>query len=247
MMLDDSPTEAPSPARRITLMIAGLVLIAGSFAFTVPRRAEIAASMAPPMVLEVPDEMPDMEPEVADTGSDGGADAPQAAATAGGASTATTGIPAPVAIERAPAGQSLPPLAVDRTAEPAKPKMQVLTRPIAIDTATFLIGRARVKLVGVEPAPVGKRCEAKYGGTWPCGATARTALRSWLRARSIACDVPEDFAKSSSMTESRCFLGERDIGTWLVESGWATAVPGGPYETAEAKAKEAGLGIWGGG
>lgn len=239
MMLDDSNEDA-SPARRITLMIAGLALIAGAFAFTVPRRAEIAASMAPPMVLEVPDEMPDMGPEVTEADTN----LPEAAEPTG--EPVTTGIAPPVAVERTPAAE-LPPLATDRTAEPVQPKMQVLTRPIALDTATFLIGRARVKLVGVEPAPVGKRCVAKFGGTWPCGATARTALRAWLRARSISCDVPEDFAKSSTTTESRCALGERDIGAWLIENGWATAIPGGPYEAAEAKAKEDGVGIWGGG
>lgn len=241
-MLDDSTASTGSTVRRITLMIAGLALIAGAFAFTVPRRAEIAASMATPMVLEVPDEMPDMEPVSGETNAETEAVEPSAPAPQVAAPGATT--PAPV--ERAPAPE-LPAAPRSATAEDAKPKMQVLTRPIAIDTATFLVGRARVKLEGVEPAPVGQRCQTATGGSWPCGATARTALRAWLRARSIACDVPEDFSKSSSTTQSRCSLGERDIGGWLVENGWAKAIADGPYNEAEAKARQDRLGIWGGG
>jgi endonuclease YncB( thermonuclease family) len=238
--MTETPIEPPSPARRIILMAAGLGLLAASFAFAVPRRAEIASAMAPPMTLEVPTEMPDMEPADEQTGTtqeDVVPGAPPPARPDAASNQAPAGAAQEASLAPSPARQ-------DGKAG-TQEVMQVLTRPVAVDTSTFLVGRARVKLSGVEAPMVGKRCDLTGGGTWPCGAKARTALRAWLRARSIRCEVPADFAESTSRTESSCTLDNKDIGAWLVENGWAEAAPGSRYEEAEAKARAARLGLWG--
>ncbi|MBO0663947.1 thermonuclease family protein [Jiella sp. MQZ9-1] len=125
--------------------------------------------------------------------------------------------------------------------QPSKPKRQLLPRPIAIDGGHIAYRQGVITLPGVEALPLRERCDTDAR---PCGALARTALRRFLRGRSIACDVPFDFGKKRGEATTACSVGGEDIGAWVVENGWARAVPGGRYEQAETSAKAARRGIW---
>lgn len=126
---------------------------------------------------------------------------------------------------------------------PPAPRLRLLPRPVALDSATFQIGSGRIKLVGVEPLATSETC-GDGEGAWPCGMQARTALRSWLRSRSISCSVPDDFGQREQTIAARCQRGQDDIALWLVENGWARALDTSRYALVEDRARAAGSGIW---
>ena len=127
--------------------------------------------------------------------------------------------------------------------EPAETAMRLLPRPIALDSGTFLVGAGTIRLIGVEPLAIEQEC-GEGNGAWPCGMQARTALRGWLRARSISCAVPATFGRQQETVSAECRLGSEDIGLWLIENGWARASDSGRYTIVEKKARDARLGLW---
>jgi endonuclease YncB( thermonuclease family) len=68
-------------------------------------------------------------------------------------------------------------------------------------------------------------------------------LRSFIRGRAIECEAPPGGGPLEEATF--CFVAGRDIAAWLVSQGWAEEADA-LYEDAEAAAREAGLGLWGG-
>ena len=118
----------------------------------------------------------------------------------------------------------------------------LLYQPVATSSAVFEAMGHTIAIAGTESVAPGETCNHD-GVEWPCGARARTAVRLWLRGRALTCDVPPDTERDLIVVG--CRLGKQDVGAWLVANGWAHAAKGGPYEDVEAKAREAGLGIFG--
>lgn len=100
-----------------------------------------------------------------------------------------------------------------------------------------------VTLAGVEVTSPDKTCTDAEGREWPCGMRARSAFRSFVRGRALACDLPPELTEKSYTVA--CRLGGRDVGEWLVRQGWALAVPGGRYAQAGSEARAAGRGLYG--
>ncbi|PDT00903.1 hypothetical protein CO666_28465 [Rhizobium chutanense] len=129
-----------------------------------------------------------------------------------------------------------------QAAAPAAKKPVELARP-AVDNAGMLsFGERRLQLAGVIPTAADKIC-GPAGRQWPCGMMAKTALRQLLRNRSISCDL--DSAEWKGTASASCRLGAQDLGTWLVENGWAEAAAGSPLASAAEAARQAGKGIYG--
>ncbi len=118
-----------------------------------------------------------------------------------------------------------------------------LFRPVALESAVFESGGHTIAIEGVRSVPADESC-VHDGQTWPCGVRARAAFRLWLRGRALVCQIPEDEQEQPVM-RGRCRLAKQDVGAWLVENGWASAEPGGPYAQAGEAARAAGLGIFG--
>ena len=133
------------------------------------------------------------------------------------------------------------------TLEPLRTRRQVLLqRPIVEDTAHLKIGAATVVLPGIAPLPLDSECGTGTGTElWPCGMQARTALRNYLRSRSIRCLVPPDFGTKEEKIETACTVGGGDIGSWLIQNGWAKAGADGTYGEPQERAEKARRGIWG--
>ncbi|MER0238231.1 thermonuclease family protein [Fulvimarina sp. MAC8] len=127
--------------------------------------------------------------------------------------------------------------------EPDPVKRRLLPRPIAIDAGHLKIDQATVVLSGIEAPAANARC-GRGSGAWPCGARARTALRAYLRGRSVECIAPRDFGERNETVTSSCTLSGEDIARWIVSNGWAKALPDGPYGELEKRARNAGRGIW---
>ncbi len=124
---------------------------------------------------------------------------------------------------------------------------------IPVDLANLLVERAgvltvgdrRLQLSGVTPTDPARTCTDADGRQWPCGTVARSALRSFLRGRTLTCDLPgEDW---QGTVTAQCRYVKVDIGQWLVKNGWAEAEPGSPLAGAGDEARNARRGIYGDG
>lgn len=129
-----------------------------------------------------------------------------------------------------------------KAAKPEDWKATRLFNPVATSAGVIEAQGYRVALSGIEPTPPDENCD--YAGrSWPCGARARTAFRAWLRARAIQCTVPP--TPDRELITAECRIGKEDLSAWLVASGWARAVDGGPYAEAAGKARDGKIGLFG--
>ncbi len=165
------------------------------------------------------------------------APAEPAAAQAGDGTTPAAGnAPAEETAQDAAAPGGTPPAASE-----GKDSVELL-RPTVESAGILSFGKRRLQIADVVETPVGRSCGSE-GRRWPCGMMAKTALRLYLRNRTIDCDLPSDAWED--MAVAACRLGQQDIGAWLVENGWAEAQPGSPLAGAGEKAREAKAGIHG--
>lgn len=126
---------------------------------------------------------------------------------------------------------------------PPIPERIRLFRPVATSAGRLEAADYKIALSGIAAVEPEEMCTREDGTKWPCGMLARTALRNFLRGRSIECRTPAGPLKGTIATD--CLLGKQDVGKWLVTNGWARAVAGGPYAEAEKTAKSQRLGIHG--
>lgn len=153
--------------------------------------------------------------------------------------------PARASSENAPAGapaQSVPAPTGTPSPTPAGKDSVELLRPTVESAGILSFGKRRLQIANIIETPADKSCGSD-GKQWPCGMMAKTALRLYLRNRTIDCDLPSDAWED--MATAACRLGQQDIGTWLVENGWVDAQPGSPLAAAGEKAKQAKQGIHG--
>lgn len=132
--------------------------------------------------------------------------------------------------------------ALSQALPPPEPEVTLFYRPVATGSANFDAMGYRLAIAGTEGIGPDENCTTG-SIVWPCGTRARTAVRMWLRGRALTCRPPPKNKDAVALVE--CSLGKQDVGAWLVSNGWARAVPDGPYVEAEAKAREAGIGIFG--
>lgn len=132
-----------------------------------------------------------------------------------------------------------------------KPQDTLYYRPIAIAAGMFESEGHTITVAGIRVIAPDQVCDATDGGAWPCGKRARTAFRYWLRGRAVECHIGENAEEAAAGEESerpmRCSLAGYDVGTWLVENGWALSQAEGPYAEEEKAARDAGKGIFSGG
>lgn len=143
----------------------------------------------------------------------------------------------------------LPPVKKLEVFGPPRPPLNkeeplLLFRPLVVNAGTIIAEGRTVTLASVLPVEVERVCFTIDQQPWPCGMKARTAFRSIIRGRAIACFLP-DQQKAEVVTE--CSIGKENLGEWLVEQGWAEAKPGSELESLGKAAKLMGRGIFGSG
>lgn len=125
---------------------------------------------------------------------------------------------------------------------PAPARWQRFFLPVTTDAATFQVDNRTIRIAGVEPPPVAAVCP---GGAerWPCGRTALTSFRLFLRGRAVECYFPSSDATDIT---APCRVGTSDIGLWLLAQGWArpSDLATDAYQKAANDAVCAGRGIW---
>ncbi len=133
--------------------------------------------------------------------------------------------------------------AISPPAPPPRPPEPVEWLRPQVEAAGVITSRGTtIRIAGIRPLPLDRRCRAADGEDWPCGMFARTAMRQFIRWRAIDCAPAEPM---DEQIETRCHLAGHDIGEWLVRQGWA--VPdgdAGDYLDALAAAKREHRGQW---
>lgn len=112
-----------------------------------------------------------------------------------------------------------------------------------IDGDSMRVGRAEVRLYGVDAPEAAQACVAN-GRRWACGRQAAEALRGLVEGRDVACD--ERDRDAYGRTVAACRHRGVDVGAWLVANGWAMAYRrhSREYVDEEAAAKANRRGIW---
>lgn len=119
-------------------------------------------------------------------------------------------------------------------------------RLVVIESATVVNVRSHhLRLAHIEAPDPDAQCDTPAGGTWPCGARARTALRRLVRRRALDCLELGENVSQAPVRPARCTVAGTDLAAWLVEQGWATPSEDAPADLAElhaeAQAAEVGL------
>ncbi|MEE1654931.1 thermonuclease family protein [Microvirga sp. CF3062] len=108
------------------------------------------------------------------------------------------------------------------------------------DGDTIRIGEARIRLKGIDAPEMEQRC-SRSGRSYACGETARRALIELVSGETARCRAAGRDRYQRIL--ARCTVGGKDIGTHMVESGWAVSY-GRDYDAEEARAQERGVGLW---
>ena len=109
--------------------------------------------------------------------------------------------------------------------------------------ATLLVGSRVVRLYGIYVPPMGRTCRTNLRPV-KCGSNAVLALdfkiRGFVRCQQVVRN------RDRSVT-ARCLNKGVDLGAYLIERGWAVALPNGPFEyrILEKIARNRRMGIWG--
>ncbi len=111
------------------------------------------------------------------------------------------------------------------------------------DGTLRLRGRT-VTLAYVYVPPTPRTCDT-HRRPPQCGSRAQLALEWAIQGSFVHCEPLEIHADGGML--ATCMAGDRDLALWLVERGWALALPEAPfaYQAAERIAERRGRGVWG--
>ncbi|PZM12068.1 thermonuclease family protein [Rhizobium tubonense] len=143
----------------------------------------------------------------------------------------------------APVAETPPAAPPPADAKTVELKSVDLGRLYAENAGLLVIGDKKLQLSGIVPTDPNRTCTGPSGKEWPCGTIARTALRAFLRARAITCDLPS--AEWQGTVTANCRYVKTDLSDWLARNGWAEAEAGSSLVAAADDARKGNRGIYG--
>ena len=101
-----------------------------------------------------------------------------------------------------------------------------------------------IHLYGIYIPPTDRTCST-FIRPVPCGTRASLALDFKISGDFVHC-IPRATNPDGSITAS-CSAANDDLSAWMLQKGWAVALPDAPFEYAamERIAQSRGIGIWG--
>lgn len=139
--------------------------------------------------------------------------------------------------------ERLPPAQIQPTVPPlAKPifKPVRIIRPIITSANQLEAGEIKIQLAQISAPAINTSCEHEEK-SWPCGKLARTALRNFVRGRTLICTGLA--ATKNERLQASCTTGGKDLALWLVQQGWATSTFQ-RFEAAQKTAQANKTGLW---
>jgi endonuclease YncB( thermonuclease family) len=131
------------------------------------------------------------------------------------------------------------------TSATAGEEAQGLTgRASVIDGDTIEINGRRIRFFGVDAPERDQTCQ-RDGKLWACGSESTAQLKGFIGAQPVTCRQMDTDRYGRAV--ARCTVAQRDVGTWLVASGWAVdfrRYSANEYDAQERTAKAAKIGLW---
>jgi endonuclease YncB( thermonuclease family) len=132
------------------------------------------------------------------------------------------------------------------TSVSAHPALADIAGPATVTHGDSIeVGGEPIRIIGIDAPEAQQLCQ-RDGEPWKCGRRATRALRSWIGLRPVSCrQLGRDRGRR---IVAACAVGGRDVGEWMLHSGWAVTYEGYSYEYSRAEnfAKMGRRGIWAG-
>ncbi|MBL0770024.1 thermonuclease family protein [Sphingopyxis sp. DHUNG17] len=114
-----------------------------------------------------------------------------------------------------------------------------------VDGDSLDFGGIAVRIYGIDAPELAQGCE-RSGQSWPCGREAAAKLAELVARGSVACEQ-RDYDDHGRVV-STCRVGSTDLGEAMVNAGLAVAFTqfSTQYVGAEARARDARVGLWAG-
>lgn len=110
------------------------------------------------------------------------------------------------------------------------------------NAGTLISGNNTLVLKGIIPTPLDRQCIDSNGQSWPCGRFARTALRNFIRGRTLTCEQATPGELSAAQVY-HCTLDGKDVSNWLAKLGWAQGKDS-PNKALSQTARQNQRGLW---
>lgn len=96
-------------------------------------------------------------------------------------------------------------------------------RARVISGDALVIGRDKVRLLGIDAPENDQYCENNYGQPFECGQQAQNALRKMIGRTSVAC--LGDTRSEEGYLLAVCYAGDLNLNSRMARTGWAVARP----------------------
>jgi endonuclease YncB( thermonuclease family) len=112
------------------------------------------------------------------------------------------------------------------------------------DDGSLEVGGNLIHLYGIYIPPTDQTCYT-FIRPMPCGTRASLALDFRIKGEFVHCAEKARNADGSII--ALCRAGNEDLSEWMLQRGWAVALPDAPFQYAamEKIARSKGIGIWG--
>ncbi|NQV98752.1 MAG: hypothetical protein HQ483_03560 [Rhodospirillales bacterium] len=109
---------------------------------------------------------------------------------------------------------------------------------------TLRLGDTRIHLQGTVSPPSGAVCTDAQARQWPCGDSAAEWMAAAIGDQPVSCHGSA--FNPAGQLRAMCYVGTRNLNGAIVGAGWAVAEGryGRWHESLQAKARDAGFGLW---
>lgn len=112
------------------------------------------------------------------------------------------------------------------------------------DDGSLKLSDYLVHLYGIYIPPTDQTCYT-FIRPMPCGTRASLALNFKIEGNFVHCIERARYPDGSIVAS--CKVDDQDLSEWMLQKGWAVALPNAPFEYAamEKIARSRGVGVWG--
>ncbi len=116
--------------------------------------------------------------------------------------------------------------------------------PFVDPSGTVRVDGETVHLFGIYLPPTERTCY-EFERPMPCGSRAALALEFHIGVEFLHCQEKQRYNDGS--VSALCRVRGEDLSAWLLQKGWALALPEAPFEyhALEKIARSKGVGVWG--